>query len=285
MFEKISRAWKIAKMCWRVLMLDKELVVFPLLTIATCGILVVAAFGSTFAVGQFEAVFELLRPMNEDGSINFVSIAIDFAVYFVAYFVIIFFNAALIACAKIRFAGGDPTVMDGLKASVARLPQIFSWALVTSIVGFILQKAANNSDSMLGKIIFGLIGAAWAIASFFVVPIIVSEKLGPIDALKRSASVIRKTWGELIVAEVGMAVLVTLIVFPAFLMGFVGMFTLEFAPLLFIPIIVLVVAWVFLASLVYSTLSSILRAALYVYATDGKIPEYFDEDVIRNPVG
>ena len=32
----------------------------------------------------------------------------------------IFFNAALVACAIIRFRGGDPTVMDGLRAATAR---------------------------------------------------------------------------------------------------------------------------------------------------------------------
>ena len=272
-------------MCWRVLRLDKELLVFPLLSLITCGLLVASIVGPLWASGQLEAVLELVAGSEEDG-FGVATLAFDFGVYFVASFVMIFFNAALIACAKIRFAGGDPTVADGLRASIRRLPQILAWSLTTSVVGFLLNRMSDTKKG-IGKYIFGILGAGWALASFFVVPVLVSEDVGPIAALKKSVSVIKKTWGELLMAEVGMSALVgALIVVPAILFVFLGIAIFEFgpfAPVVSISIFVLVAIWVFVASLAYSTLSAILRTALYLYATEGSIPKYFDPDVIRKP--
>lgn len=282
MVERLSRAWGIAKMCWRVLLLDKELLAFPLLTLVVCGLLLAGFVGPYLANDQFDALFSLVAVTDEEGNINPVAIAIDFAVYFVAYFVMIFFNAALVACARIRFAGGDPTVMDGLRAAFARLPQIFAWALVTSIVGFILNKISEKQKG-IGGVIAAIVGAGWAIASFFVVPVLVADNLGPIDALKKSASIVKKTWGELLITEIGFSALSFLIILPAFAIGFAGMILFEGNPALAISIFVLLALWVFVTSLIYSTLSTILRTAYYTYATEGRVPDQFDRDVIEKP--
>ncbi len=282
MFKKFSRAWDIAKMCWKVLRLDKELIVFPLMSLATCGLLLAMVIVPVWASGQWEAVVKRLAAVDEEGNINFLTLAFDFAGYFVAYFVMIFFNAGLVACAKIRFRGGDPTVADGLKASFARLPQIFVWALITSVVGFLLNKASNTQKG-IGKFIFGLLGAGWALASFFVVPVLVSENVGPVTALRKSVSVIKKTWGELLIAEVGMSALSVLVVMPAFLMFFLGIVSLGEAPVLAFPIFAIAATWLFLTGLAFTTLSTILQTALYLYATEGKIPDQFDPDIIQNP--
>jgi len=282
MVERFSRAWGVAKMCWRVLLLDKEMLVFPLLSLLVCGLLLAGFVGPYLANDRFDALFSLVAVMDEEGNINPVAIAIDFAIYFIAYFVMIFFNAALVACARIRFAGGDPTVMDGLRAAFARLPTLFAWALVTSIVGFILNKISEHQKG-IGGFVAALVGAGWAIASFFVVPVLVADNLGPIDALKKSASIVKKTWGELLVTEIGLSALSVLIIVPAFAIGFAGMILFEGNPALSVPILVLLVLWVFVASLIYSTLSTILRTAYFIYATEGRVPDQFDRDVIEKP--
>ena len=118
MFKKFSRAWGIAKMCWSILKLDKELMMFTLLSLLTCGLLLVGIAGPLVMSGEFEEFVVMTAPMDGEGNINPLAIALDFAIYFVIYFVMIFFNTALVACARIRFSGGDPTVADGLKASI-----------------------------------------------------------------------------------------------------------------------------------------------------------------------
>ncbi|MFT5114024.1 MAG: hypothetical protein ACI8P9_003357 [Parasphingorhabdus sp.] len=283
MFKKLSRAWGIAKMCWNVLKLDKELIVFPLLSLITCGLLLASVVVPLWVSGNIEELLLMGAVFDEEGSFNFAGIAFDFACYFVFYFIMIFFNTGLVACARIRFSGGDPTIADGLKASIQRLPQIFVWALTTSVVGFILSRIANNQEG-IGKFVFAFLGAGWAIASFFVVPVLVAEKVGPITALKKSASAIKKTWGELLIAEIGMSALAVFIIMPAFIAFFIGMMLFDqVAPVFLITLAVLVVAWVFLTSLAFSALNGILKTALYIYATEGTIPPLFDSDVIKNP--
>ena len=270
-------------MCWNALKLDKELIMFPLLSLLTCGVLLAGITGPLVMSGEFEEFITMTMPMDDEGNINPLAIALDFAIYFVVYFVMTFFNTALVACARIRFSGGDPTVADGLKASINRLPQIFVWALTTSIVGFILSKLAENQKG-IGKFVFRFLGAGWAIASFFVVPVLVAEKVGPITALKRSAAVIKKTWGELLIAQLGMSELSIFIILPAFIVFFVGMIMFEQAgPAVIITLAVITLFWVFATSLALSALNGILKTALYIYATEGKIPANFDSDVIMNP--
>src|SRR5262249_35476691 len=130
----------------------------------------------------------------DDGQIpnDPVAYVILFAFYAVNYFVIVFFNSALVACAIIRFKGGEPTVSDGLRAASNRLPQILAWALVSATVGIVLRTLESRSEK-LGQIAAALVGAAWSIATYFVVPVLVVERVGPVEAVQRSFAVLRKT--------------------------------------------------------------------------------------------
>ncbi len=280
MMKKIRKALDIMKACWKVLLLDKELMVFPFLSALILGGLIAVVVWPFWVAGTFP---EFLLEANESGEPDYNHIligAVTFAAYFITYFTIIFFNTALIACVKIRFAGGDPVVMDGLRASTARLPQIFLWALVASVVGFILNQLKKDNDGPLAFVV-SLIGLGWAVAVYFVVPVLVSERIGPLAAIKKSVAIIKKTWGEAIVAEVGFGVLY----------GFVGLAIMGFAmaaaflfepyPSISVTIIAIGVLSVVTAALVFSTLGSILKAALYVYAVEGKLPDAFDPDVMK----
>ena len=79
---------------------------------------------------------------------------VAFAYYFCNYFVIVFFNAALISCALLQFHGETPTLGDGLRAAWSRLPQILAWALVSATVGMLL-KAVENVHEKAGQITLG----------------------------------------------------------------------------------------------------------------------------------
>jgi len=195
--------------------------------------------------------------------------------------VIIFFNSALVACAMIRLRGGDPTVRDGLRAAMKCLPAILGWALLSAIVGMVIQ-AIEERVGMLGKFVVGFIGLSWAIASYFVIPTIVTENVGPIQALKRSASIIKKTWGETLTAQVGLSVVVFAagIVTAGLIVG--GGALMAMSPVLGGSLMVLGIVWIFAVVLVGATLHAILTAALYLYAADGKVPENFDNALLRN---
>jgi len=193
--------------------------------------------------------------------------------------VIVFFNSALVACAIIRFNGGDPTLGDGLQAAGSRLPQILGWSLVSATVGFLLKMLESRSEK-LGTFVAGLLGLAWSIATFFVVPVIVVEKLGPIDAIRRSGSILRRAWGESFVANQGIRLFVFLFSLVACLPALLGV--LSHVPALMITGIAISVVAILIISAVSAALHTILLAAIYVYAADGRVPDAFDRGTLQN---
>src|SRR5262245_7581982 len=139
MFDRISNGWAIAQQSWQVLRKDKELLLLPVLS-GLASILVTASFiAPIFLVPglleRFQAAINTGHGHKPDQAARVAAAVLTFAFYFLNYFVIVFFNTALAACAVIRFKGGDPTVGDGLRVAGQRLPQILGWSLLASTVG------------------------------------------------------------------------------------------------------------------------------------------------------
>ena len=272
MFERISNGLSLAKQSWEVLKLDKELLFFPLISGIACLLVLVSFAVPLYYTPYFHTVLDEGNQVQQDP----VAWVILFAFYLVNYFVIVFFNTALIACAMIRFRGGDPTVMDGLRAAVNRLPQIFAWALVSATVGIILRVIESYSEKA-GRIAAALLGGAWSIATYFVVPVLVVEKVGPISAVQRSFAVLRKAWGESLAANFGIGIITFLLVLLSMIpivLG-IGLSTNGWMVAGVISIAAGVLALI-TVSLISSALNSILLGALYLYASVGEVPQQFD---------
>jgi len=266
---KFRNGLALATQSWRVLMLDKELLVFPLLSGIACFLLLASFIGALFASGM------KIRDPEQIEGVYWVAL---FLYYFINYFIIVFFNCALVACAMIRFRGGDPTVADGLKAARERIGLIAAWALLAATVGVVLRMIEERVR-FLGKIVIWILGAVWTLATFFVVPVLVMENLGPIDAAKRSVEIVKKAWGESIVGNLGIGILTFLamlfLVVPcAILTVVVAVKTGSIA--VAIGGAALTVALLVLISLVSSALASILLSALYLFATGGRVPPGFE---------
>jgi len=277
MFTRLANGWEMAKESLQVLRMDKELLLFPLLSMTSC----VLVLGS-FALPLWNSSY--LSVVMDEGQIpqDPVAMAILFAFYFVNYFVIVFFNSALVACAIIRFKGGNPTLSDGLRASMRRLPQIACWALVSATVGLVLRVIESRSEKA-GQFAAALLGGAWSLATFFVVPILVVEQAGPVDAVKRSLSVLRKTWGEALGANFGIGLLTFLICIPGFGLLIGGGMLLAGGNIgLGAVLLVVGVLWLLTSGLISATLDSILLAALYLYAEQGTVPQHFNDRLLRD---
>jgi hypothetical protein len=278
--EKFERAFTFAKASWKVLMLDKEMLLFPIMSAAS----LVAIVGSGAWVVYLSPTLEglaqsTLDQAQPDQSPWFWGTA--FVLFFVSYFVMIFFNAGLLTCALIRFGGGNPTIKDGLSSALRRLPQILVWALVTATVGWLLQILESRMRG-LGNVFVDLLGAGWAVATYFVVPILVVDGVGPVAAVKRSVGAIRKTWGEALVGYVGLGVLnlgTSLLALPLL---FWGVSELDDNPALGGGLLAVGVTIMLVSALFVTTLSAILRAALFVYARDGEVPDSFDGKLFRS---
>lgn len=279
MLQKIRASIELTKASLHVLREEKQLIIFPALS-SIALLLVLASFALPVVMFvDFEGVAERGGQGLLDQTLAYVLL---FIFYFVNFFVMSFFNAALITCAINRFNGECTNVSTGLRAAADRLPQIFGWALIAATVGVILRAIAERSG-LLGRIVIGLIGFVWAVATYFVVPVIVVQGLGPIDAIKQSAGLIRKTWGEAAISNIGVGFLGFLLSLAALAPLGVGvMLTLNSSsPMPLIVGVAMTIVLVVAVSLVISTLKVILVAALYRYASTGLCPEHFDSNLLR----
>ncbi len=270
MFERIAAGWDLAKQSYRVLWMDKELLVFP----AISGVCCLAVLAS-FAVPLWDSSYASTVTSGDAAELSRDPFAyvILFGFYFANYFVMTFFNAAMVGCAVIRFRGDDPTLSDGFGVAFSRLPQIFAWALLAATVGTILRIIEGRSNRV-GQIISGLLGMIWSVATYLVVPVLVVERVGPLAAVKRSLAVLSKTWGESLVSNFGLGLLEFGLFLLAAIPAVIGALIAPEALLVGIGISVMLMIVLALAS---TAARAILVAAIYEYAADGKTPPLFDE--------
>lgn len=275
MFQRIAKSWELVKASWQVLLADKELLVFPVIS-AVASIIVMI----TFAVPAFMAgVFDTAVA----GDIGIFSFIIALLFYIVLYFVTFFFNAALVGAAMIRLEGGDPTVGDGLRIAASHVGSLLGYAAIAATVGMLLRAISEKSGA-LGRFVVSLIGFAWNVATFLAVPVLVIEGISPIEAIKRSANLLKRTWGEQIVGNFSIGVIFGLLSLGVVLLSVAGIIlaaTLESVPLIITILAFMVLALVGLG-LVSSALTGIYTAAVYRFATAGEVSTYFDAEIIKS---
>lgn len=272
---KIGRGWQLMKMSLRVIRKDKEILVFPVLS-GLFTILILASFfvGTFLTVGVSGF---------EESTSDWMFYAFFIAYYFVAFFISIFFNAAIIGCATIRMNGGDPTVRDGFRIAGQNVVLIIKWALVAATVGLIIR-TVQERVGLLGKFIVGLIGVAWTIVTYFVVPVLIYEHLGPWAAVKRSASIFKNAWGEALVGNLGLGAIIILAMMPGILLIALGIYGfVAWGVAVGIMILALAMVYILLVAIVSSAAEAVLVAALYRYATTGKVSEEFQGFAFENP--
>jgi hypothetical protein len=261
MFEKFSRSWQLIKASADVLRQDKELLVFPAVS-AVAGLIVIASF-----VLPLFGMLDMKALEADPESVPPWLYAWVFLFYLVQYFVIFFFNTALVGAAMIRLEGGDPTVADGFRIARSKIVVILGYAAIAATVGMILR-AIEERAGMIGKWVVGLIGAAWTVVTFLTVPVLVMRDVGPIDAVKESALLLKKTWGENIIGQGGVGVVFGLFQFLVIMLTIaatVFLFTQKLPVVAFSVLAIGVLAMMVLA-LIQAALSGIYSAALYRHA-------------------
>jgi len=279
MFDTISRSWELVKASWRVLRADKELIVFPI--VSALGMLVVTLLFLVPLAGA--GVFDYAAGRSENG-IGIAGIIVTFLFYVVAYTVIFFCNTALVSAALIRLDGGDPTLNDGFRGASERAGAILGYAVIAATVGTILNVISSRAG-FIGQIVVSLIGFVWNVATFLVVPVLVVERVGPIDAVKRSAQLLKSTWGEQLVGNFSIGTVFGLLAFGVMvLIGFplIALGASSDSPALILLAIVVVFGVVLVISVISSTLQGIYTAALYRFATEGTAGGFFDDATMRN---
>jgi hypothetical protein len=271
----IRRGWALTGQSWQVLKNDKSLVIFPILS-TIFGILALATIWTPTLIlrGVFEG-----HPLDKHDPAVYVACVVT---AYVSTFIAIFFNVALAACAVRSMRGEDTKVGDGLAAAMQRIGPILGWAFVATTVGLVLRLIRERVP-FVGKLVAWLLGTAWAIATFFVIPAIALEGTGPVESLKRSGSVIKARWGEGATGAATISVVTFIATFVIVLVGGAGGGALIAVHLLPLGVAVLVatVAAIIIVSFVSSALSQIFRVAVYQYAVSGQTPGGFDGQLLQ----
>lgn len=261
MIERFKRSFALVKASATVLRQDTHLLVFPLIS-GFASLMVVLCFAlPMFGLKAFDGM---------DGN-ETMMYSTAFAFYVVQYFVILYFNVALVGATMMRLDGGAPTVRDGLAIANGRLGVILGYAVIAATVGMILR-AIQERVGFLGRIIVGMLGVGWTVATFLVVPVLVVRNTGPIESIKESASLLKQTWGENVIGQVGMSFFFGVLTF-AMILGGAGLFALAAmsGSVVLMGLVVVALVLLLLGSLlVSSALSGIYSAALYRFAANGK---------------
>jgi hypothetical protein len=271
--ERLRRSWQLVKSSWGVLRSDKELMLYPVAS----GIVMFIALTLLGLVWVSSGGFDRL----DDGDgLGLLDLVFVYLLYFVVSTVGVFFNSALIGAANIRLDGGDPTLADGFRIAVSHLPAILGWAAIAATVGLLLQVLRERGGAM-GAVVSLIGNMAWGLITFLVVPILVVEGVGPVEAIKRSAGLLRKTWGEQILGNFSIG-LVTGLIFIAVMLGggAVAFLLLSVSDVLGILAFILLVLVLVIVGLIGSSLSGIFNIALYRYASGRDADAFFPQETL-----
>ena len=277
MFERFSRSWALIKASASVLQKDKELLVFPAVS-SVAAIVVAASFLGPliwWSMGHPEAL--------ESDEMSPLWYVYMFVFYLTQYFVIFFFNTALVGAASMRLEGQDPTVADGLRIAWSKVGTILGYAAIAATVGLILR-AIEQRAGWAGKWIAGLIGSAWTVATFMVVPVLVHRDIGPIDAVKESALLLKQTWGENLIGQGGVGLIFGLMQVGLWMLfGFLAVSAFA-AQSIAVGVTILVIGFVctLILALLQAALSGIYSAALYRFATGHQNSDEFSSELLTN---
>lgn len=269
---RFKRSLEIAKASRHMIVQDRSLLIYPLASSIGVAILGALIFIPLAATGLFSD--------DSETSFSAPQIAALLVLYFVSYSVIIFCNSALVYIVMYRLQGSvEP--MSGWAFARSRIRPILGFALISASVGVALNVISSRSDG-IGRIVGAIGGVAWSVASFLVVPVLVVEGLGPVDALKRSASLLKKTWGEQLIGGAGIGLvagLATLVV-VALGAGLVFLAALTGLTALIVVAVVIAVIAVAIVAVVSAAMDTIYRAAVYRFANNEPIKNYEAADII-----
>ena len=266
---RLSNGWEIAMTRFKVLNANKQLIIFPILSGISL-LLVCASFVVPFMASHGWDVSNI--DINVNRGTRYLLL---FAFYNVNYFIVVFFNMALMHCARLYFEGEEVTVNKGLMFSVSRIGAIFAWAVFAATIGTLLKMIQDNLG-WLGKILISLVGFVWSIATFFVIPIIAYENVGPYDALQKSAGMMKAKWGETIGANfsIGLVNMVAIVPLALIAFGIGAMANVAVGAGVFVLGMVLIFA-------ISSALHSIFISAVY-NNIKGNLDDHFNQQMLDN---
>lgn len=275
-----SRSWDITKATLEVMKKDKEIFIFPVLTIVISLAFLVFLAAFAFIAGILSVIAGI--------QIAILGYFLLFIFYLFSTFINTFFSACVVYTASIRFNGKNATFRDSISFSSKRIGKIFLWSIVSAIVGLILKiiegitKRTKGASKIVLGILRSIFGLVWSIATIFVVQGIVYKDLGPFASIKDSVITLKKTWGESLIKYIGFGAIEGIFLFAGLIIVIPIIFlTLNTNPLFAIISILVYVAYLIVIAVFFSVAEGVYNTALYIYANTGKVVDGYDKEQLR----
>ena len=187
-------------------------------------------------------------------------------------FIATFFNLGVVFAANDRLEGNAPTVGGCLRQAWQRRSVVSRWAVLSAVVGTAIN-ALEQRLGFAGRLLGALGGAAWAVATFLVLPVLAFEDVGPIHAVERSAQLFKERWGTI----ARTALRFGLLFWPAIILSVVvlvgGIIVATAAPAVGIPLAILGFLAVVFFAMLANVASLYMRTILYRFAMNRPVPD------------
>ena len=292
---KFQRSWLLLKSSLSVIGANKQLLVFPIVVFA-CTVTIITFFlappllrptGHPYLSAEhWQAIsHSLFTDKGPNGQADFTPAALVYLgfLYFLAMFIATFCNVAFYHEILAALAGQPVSIARGLKFAFGKIWSVLMWSLFAGLVGLVIRMIEERLE-LVGRIIGRLIGLAWSIAAVFVIPIIVTEEknANPFTLLRKSAEMLKRTWGEALIGYAGLAFANTLVVLGSVLWLFgsiavsVALHNYWIIALSGLSWLVAICAWSYLVGVA----SNVYRGALYLYAAQGVVPAPYTQEMM-----
>lgn len=264
---RFQRSFRLLSQSLAIIRSDRSLLWFPVLSAVFTVIAV--------AIVLVPAAVLLLPGATADSAHTWPMLVVAGLAGYAATAVATYFNVALVSCAARSFHGEDTSAGEGMRAANARLGSILLWALIASLVGMVIRAVEQRAG--LGSIVARLLGAGWAIATYFVIPVLAFEQVGPADAVRRSVATVRRSWGESLIGNVGLGIATFLLALPLVGVGLLGAALVGASPAAGVGLLVVAAGLGVVLLVVSSAMGQIYKTAVYLYAETGEIAGYSSE--------
>ena len=304
LLDRLSNGWNLLKASFGVILANPRLLMFPA---ATALLTIVIGFlfltpivfqpsahkytegahwsevGSRLILISAPDEYDKMRGHKQHTAVSKQAMAYFVIAYFLSMFLATFFNVAFTHEIFDALNGDSVSVGEGIAFALTKIKPILMWTLFAGLIG-ILIKSLEERFGLFGRWIINLVGFAWSVASVFVIPVLVLEEhsSNPIEVVRQSAGVIRKTWGEALAGYAGLQLggfLIAFSLFIAVIASGVGAYMTQSA----VPIFIGLLGWLITAMVFSYTLGvagQVYLCVLYRYATAGTVPAGYTAEML-----
>lgn len=284
---RMKTGWLLFTQSLRVIKHNSELMRYVVISmLLTLIILSVSVAVAIYDSEHSQILYQ--KTLDSDGetalSPTLVGVIVDVAVVYLMTIITYFYGVALSSHVLAIFHGKQTHYREHIAVARKKIVAILVLALITCVIGYILR-FIEERVRFVGWIVARILGAAWALATTFTIPVIADGDDSGMRAISHSIGLFKQTWGETVTSRIAVGGFVFLLYFgvgiPLFLVLMIG-FTVIIGVWGAIIAILLFILGVVILAILQSLATNILNTSLYYYARYGVIPPSYSPELLAS---